>query len=104
MQRELIEIGTMVRVENGPARKTAVANEALLDDRMTATHYQVGRPDAMGKIIELGKEITYLDYRGEWVWYIYQRDEQQQRWLPAGVEKTKAAALAVANGLAGEED
>ena len=64
---------------------------------------KVGLKDAMGKPIVLGEEMTYLDYKGEWVWYIYQWDEEAGRWLPAGAESSKAAALAVAKGLAGEE-
>jgi hypothetical protein len=103
-KREFIEIGETVRVENGPARKTAVATEELLDDAVTASHYAVGEWDAMGKPIVLGEPMTYLDYRGEWVWYVYQLrpDETHidgERWLPAGIETTKEAALAVAEGL-----
>jgi hypothetical protein len=124
MQRERIEVGTTVRVENGPTRKTTIATEEVLDDKVTAVHYKVGQGDAMGKPIVLGEEMTYLDYRGQWVWYIYQLGEvgidkdgvvilpgdksgrkairTEERWIPAGVEESKAAALAVANGLAGE--
>jgi hypothetical protein len=68
----MIEIGTTVRVENGPARKTAVASKALLEDAVTAHHYAVGQKDAMGKVIVLGEPMTYLDYLGTWVWYVYQ--------------------------------
>jgi hypothetical protein len=136
MKREMIEIGTTIRVENGPARKTAVATEELLDDAVTASHYQVGSLDAMGKKIVLGKPMTYLDYLAEDVWYIYQLGQMgidaegrplkpekaedqcskaawkakaaegvrtEERWIPVGVEASKAAALAIANGLAGEE-
>lgn len=104
MKREMIEIGSTIRVENGPARKTAVATRELLDDRMTATHYQEGAVDAMGKRIVLGEPMTYLDYRGEWVWYVYQLKDDEtapegKRWMPAGVEKTQEAALTFAHGL-----
>jgi hypothetical protein len=104
MKRELIEIGSTIRVENGPARKTAVATPELLDDKMTASHYQVGAFDAMGKRIVLGESMTYLDYRGKWVWYIYQLKDDEtapegKRWMPAGVEETQEAALAFAHGL-----
>jgi hypothetical protein len=129
MKRELIEIGSTIRVENGPARKTAVATKELLDDKMTASHYQVGAFDAMGKRIVLGERMTYLDYRGELVWYIYQEGEvginakgevlfpdsplilknyepegkvavrTEQRWLPAGIETTQERALAAARLL-----
>ncbi|MBE3088019.1 MAG: hypothetical protein IMZ71_02735 [Chloroflexi bacterium] len=75
MKREMIEIGTTIRVENGPARKTAIATEELLDNKVIASHYQAGLKDALGKVIILGEPMTYLDYRGELVWYIYQLQE-----------------------------
>lgn len=102
MKRELIEIGESVRVENGPARKTEIASVALLDDAVTASHYKEGAVDAMGKPIVLGEPMTYLDYRGKWVWYVYQlRDDPAggQRWMPAGVETSKDRALTAANLL-----
>lgn len=104
MKREMIEIGTTIRVENGPARKTAVATKALLDDAVTASHYAVGERDAMGKEIVLGEPMSYLDYFGEWVWYVYQLRPDDthadgERWLPAGVETTKEAALIAAELL-----
>jgi hypothetical protein len=103
MKRELIKIGITIRVENGPARKTAVATEELLDDAVTASHYKVGEKDAMGKPIVLGAPMTYLDYKGEWVWYVYQLRPDDthvdgERWIPAGIETTKDLAL-VAAGL-----
>ena len=136
MKREMIEIGSTIRVENGPVQKVAVATKELLDNAVTASHYQVGAFDSMGKRIVLGQPMTYLDYLAEDVWYIYQlgqmgidadgrplkpeKSEDQcskaawkavaaegvrteERWIPVGVEASKAAALAVANGLAGEE-
>jgi hypothetical protein len=99
MKREMIEIGTTIRVENGPARKTAVVTEELLDDAVTARHYKMGEQDALGKKIVLGESMTYLDYFGEWVWYIYRLDENEGRWLPAGVETTKERALKAAHLL-----
>ncbi|MBE3063853.1 MAG: hypothetical protein IMZ69_02400 [Spirochaetes bacterium] len=75
MKREMIEIGTTIRVENGPARKTAIATEELLDDAVTVSHYHIGLKDALGKVIVLGEPMTYLDYRGEDVWYVYQLQE-----------------------------
>jgi hypothetical protein len=104
MKRELIEIGTTIRVENGPARKTGIATAELLDDAVTKSHYAVGLKDAMGKVIALGEPMTYLDYFGEWVWYIYQLRPDDthadgERWLPAGVETTKELALKAAELL-----
>jgi hypothetical protein len=129
MKRELIEIGSTIRVENGPARKTAVATKELLDDKVTAHHYQEGQFDALGKRIKLGEAMTYLDYFGELAWYIYKLGEvginaqgevlfpdspfilkanepedqvavrTEQRWLPVGIETTKERALTAAHLL-----
>jgi hypothetical protein len=104
MKRELIEIGETIRVENGPARQTAVATEELLDDTVTASHYHVGMRDAMGKVIALGEPMTYLDYHGEWIWYIYQLQDDEtapdgKRWMAAGAETTKERALKAAELL-----
>jgi hypothetical protein len=71
MKRELIEIGTTIRIENGPARKDAIATKELLDDTVTKSHYAVGLRDALGKVIVLGESMTYLDYFGDWAWYVY---------------------------------
>jgi hypothetical protein len=94
MKREMIEIGSTIRVENGPARKMAIATKELLDDKVTAGHYQEGKYDALGERIWLGKAMTYLDYYGPWVWYIYKRGPE--RWEPAGVEATREAAIKLA--------
>jgi hypothetical protein len=67
----IIQVSPTVRVEPGPPRKTAKATQKLLDDKVTAKHYQVGRRDAMGKFIVLGEEMTYLDWKGDKVWYVY---------------------------------
>jgi hypothetical protein len=96
MKRELIEIGSTIRVENGPARKVAVATEEMEPDRddegradpnaqskhavlpdgkKLAVHYKLSLKDAFGKKIVAGQEFTYLDYFGELVWYIYQLGE-----------------------------
>lgn len=98
-KREFIEVGSSVRVENGPAQKVGIATVTLLNDKNTASHYQVGALDAMGQRIVLGKPMTYLDYRGPWVWYIYHFDKVTQRWLPAGIEATKEAAMPVAKEM-----
>lgn len=72
MKRELIQVSPLVRVECGPVRRATVATEEVLDDRMTARHYQVGKRDALGKPIAIGEPMTYLDYRGPWGWHVYQ--------------------------------
>lgn len=96
-RREMHEIGTTIRVEDGPARRTAVATKELLDDAVTANHYQVGEKDAMGKVIALGEPMTYLDYRGEWVWYIYKFDEAEGKWLLVSIKTKKDEALIAAH-------
>jgi hypothetical protein len=98
-RRELIEIGKTVRVENGPARKTAVATAKLLSDAVTAPHYKEGAPDSMGRMIRLGDHMNFLDYYGEWVWYVYKWSEAEKKWIGRGFEGTKEAALALAEAI-----
>lgn len=65
-----------IRIEAGPARKRAVATKELLDDAVTATHYKVGLPDAMGKPIVLGEEFDYVDWRADALaWNVYVKDK-----------------------------
>src|SRR5436190_14825852 len=73
-----------VRIEEGPALKTAVASAELLHDDNTAEHYHAGvRPmvfndalgkpyevaalgrDALGQPIKIGQKMTYLDHGGK---------------------------------------
>lgn len=100
----ITEIDGKVRIESGPARLRAKATKELLSDDVTATHYKVGAIDAVGKKIELGKEMTYIDWKSrDVVFYIYKLgkdDEGVQRWLPAADPQpnyesalTKALAL-----------
>ena len=120
---KIIEIGKTIRIEDGPPRKKTIATAEVLDDKITAKHYQKGKLDAMGKPIILGQEMTYLDYYGKHVFYIYVLGEvgidkdgvvilpgddtgreavrTEDRWLPAGVEETEKTARAIADGLAG---
>ena len=120
---KIIEIGKTIRIEDGPPRKKTIATAEVLDDKITAKHYQKGKSDAMGKKIVLGEEMTYLDYYGNRVFYIYafgkvgidkdgviilpgdksgrEAVKTEERWLPAGVEETEEMAKAVADGLAG---
>ncbi len=122
---KIIEIGNTIRIEDGPARRKTIATAEVLDNRITAKHYQEGKSDAMGKKIVLGEDMTYLDYYGNRVFYIYGLGEvgidkddviilpgddsgreavrTEERWLPVGVEDTQEKAQAVAAGLAGGE-
>lgn len=117
MKRELIQVTPTVRVECGPVRRATIATEEVLDDRMTARHYQEARPDAMGKPIEIGEPMTYLDYRGPWGWHVYQvqpvmldaagrlTDDPSkgvtpdERYVEVGLEMDRQAALDFAGGL-----
>lgn len=75
---DLIHIDDTVVLERGPRRLSAMATDALLSDEVTASHYQVGRPDALGKPIVLGEPMTYLDWnafrQGVGKWYVYKLD------------------------------
>lgn len=73
------EIDGKVRIDTGPRRKQAVATEEILGDEVTATHYKVGGRDALGKVIALGEEMTYLDWLGDRVFYVYKLNEG--RWV-----------------------
>ena len=93
----MIQVGAGVRIESGPARKTAIATHDLLDNRVTARHYRIGAKDAKGKVINLGQSMDYLDYRSAPVWYVYQ--EFEGRYVERGVYETKAAAEKAAHKL-----
>lgn len=98
--------GKTVRVEPGPALKTAKATAELLSDEVTAAHYAVGARDAKGEVIELGQPMAYLDWKGERVFYLYQlRDDDSaaegQRWFEVDTFATEEAAHAAAQKLAG---
>jgi len=68
-----IEIGSTVRIEAGPPLRRRKATADSLANSVTAAHYQIGRPDALGKLIEEGKMFSYLDHYGEKVYYVFQR-------------------------------
>lgn len=118
---QIIEIGKTIRIEDGPPRKTAIATAEILDNKITAKHYQKGRIDAMGKPILLGEEMTFLDYYGEHVFYVYSLEDvgidkngvvilpgdkterepvkTEERWLPVGVGETEKEARTIAEGV-----
>lgn len=112
-RRELIQVADDVRVENGPRMVHAEATEQLLSNLKTHSDYRVGGRDALGRVIQVGKEIDYLDYRGKWVWYLYQEvdhpvdhlgrfvsegggDGTRKRYVRVGQFATRAEALAEA--------
>lgn len=67
-------------VERGPVRKVAIATEELFASEALAKHYRLGAKDSLGKIITLGKEFAYVDWRSpkdSWPWKAY-RDTPYQ--------------------------
>jgi hypothetical protein len=110
---DLIEIGDSVRVQRGHVRRREIATEALLSDDVTAAHYAVGRPDALGNIIALGQPFDFIDWRsGERVFTVYRKETVDdeiagapvtvERFLPKGVHGTEELALSQAVALAAE--
>lgn len=117
---DAILIGTKVRIEQGPPRVTAKATEELLADAQTATHYAVGKPDALGNPIVLGEDFTYLDWGGaerdgKRVFYIFEKVELSEadrtkpgqettdefRWVDRGTRTTEETALSFGQQIAG---
>ena len=78
---EPFEIPGIVRVEKAKPYRRAVATEALLDDSRTAEHYRVGAFDSLGKLIVLGEEMTYVDWknRNDFVWRLYENHYDEDR-------------------------
>lgn len=68
---DLVEIDGKFRIEKGPRTVVAVATKELLDNNVTAGHYQVGAPDALNKEIKLGEQMTYRDWKGEFWYHVY---------------------------------
>jgi hypothetical protein len=84
-----IEIGESVRIEKGPPLRRRKATTEALSDTATATHYQLGSLDALGKPIEEGKMFAFLDYFAEPVFYVFKRraitaEDQQFALQPDG--------------------
>lgn len=62
--REDWSFGENVRIDAGPRRRVEIATEVLLDNAVTAGHYQVGSLDSLGQPIELGKPMNFIDWKG----------------------------------------
>lgn len=74
----ILQVGDNIRIEPGPKLVKAVATEELLHNNRTAAHYQVGERDARGRPIELGKEMSYLEWGADdtpinEVFYVYEK-------------------------------
>lgn len=61
------------RIERGPRLMKATATKALLENSVTADHYQVGLRDAMGTPIALGEQMNYFDWKNpdNFTWHTY---------------------------------
>lgn len=101
-EENITHVGDKFRIEPGPRVLKAVATPELLDNSQTALHYALEindtpegedpRPgvDALGETIELGKEMTYLDWtgvqqgrEGSLVFYAYELDDMTKAEIKA---------------------
>jgi hypothetical protein len=111
----LIELNGKVRIERSAPRRREMATVELLADEVTASHYAVGLPDALGNIIALGEPFDFIDYiaekAGKGVFVVYLLTEvtdvvagaeiKNMRFLPQGSPyETEEAALSQAIPLA----
>lgn len=102
------QISPDVRVEQGPARREAIATEDVFKRPGIQGKYRLNGPDAMGKRIVAGKPFIYLDRAGPWVWYVYRLEQVQdrdarvtERYVPKSVHEDREAAFTEARRLAG---
>ena len=77
----------------------------IRQNERTAEHYQVGLIDAAGRTIEIGKPMTYLDWKGRPGFYVAQwvPDEahpDQGVWQDRGFYPTEEDAVAFAKTIA----
>lgn len=97
-----------VRVESGPIPTTVIATPEYLDNTRTADHYSVGSLDALGEVIELGKEMTFLEWGTKDVprvlgYYLYATDETGRYvQLQLFKDDERDVAIAAANAVAAE--
>ena len=96
MKSVSLKYGKLVRIEYGPKMKEATATTDLLNNANTEKHYQTDQRDARGKVIRLGERMTYLDYLGEWVWYVFRFDTSTGKWNEVGFGESKEEAEAMA--------
>lgn len=98
LSEALAEIDGKLRIEAGYARKTAVATPDILKDSVTKEHYVEGAFDAVGRVIEMGKDFSYLDYYGPAVYWVYKLDEDGF-WQEFESFPTQAEAVLAATAL-----
>lgn len=89
----LIQVTDKLRVEDGPARKRAMATPELMEK--LKAHYTMGGIDALGKRIIKDQHFDYLDWDGSRVWYAYKMDVAGI-YQPVGVSPIQAEAMKLA--------
>lgn len=62
-------------LEWSPLPKSATATPELFsaEDSTIPKHYFIGTRDALGNIIVDGERFDYLDWLGEYGWYVYEK-------------------------------
>lgn len=93
----LVQVSKRARVERGPARKTTIATREFLEHPQIASHYRERMVDAAGEQIQTGKPMEYLDWKGEWVWYVYRF--QDGKWARMGFRDNRIDAIEYAKTL-----
>jgi hypothetical protein len=96
------QISDSIRVDRGPPIRAATATETLLMGGRLASHYRVGAPDAIGRRIELGNTMFYVDWKAkpdDYVYTVYQLENGRYQIVERYV--TEAAALDAAQKMIG---
>lgn len=110
---KIVNVGSGVRIEQSPKRRREIATEALLASFPPGSSYQVGLPDALGRIIEHGAPMDFID-RGssevDFIVYVLTPVDEEvngepvtvDRFLPESRHATEELALSRAFDLAAE--
>lgn len=103
----VIQVSKFIRVEPRRPRRTVVATEELLADKVTPPRYRLGGRDALGNVIELDKEMTFIDDKAPLIWCVYREEDevvdvgngktrQVRRYLEKSTHETAEAATQAA--------
>lgn len=107
-----IAVTERICIEEAPRRRRAVATRTLLDDKVTARHYQAGQRDRLGKVIAEGEPMDFFDHRSRarvHVVYLEEtfvekdkdgNDVVVKRLMPKSEHETQAEAVRAAAALA----
>lgn len=121
LNENLCSFDEKTRIELSPQLVELKCNDANLQDTVTAPHYQVGRIDALGRVImperlphppirhsgsiAEGGTMTCVDWRQKHkpkIWKIYQWKDDLGKFIKVGEDENKDEALNFARTLAGE--